>query len=57
MRVALGLGETDVVLGQHKVFLSQAAFHAMEDYLCATDVEEQKRNQMREAEVEAGLDV
>ncbi|KAI6017630.1 P-loop containing nucleoside triphosphate hydrolase protein [Pisolithus microcarpus] len=43
MRVALGLGETDVVLGQHKVFLSQAAFHAMEDYLHAADVEEQKR--------------
>ncbi|KAI6018651.1 P-loop containing nucleoside triphosphate hydrolase protein [Pisolithus microcarpus] len=42
MRVALGLGETDVVLGQHKVFLSQAAFHAMEDYLHAADVEEQK---------------
>ncbi|KIK28141.1 hypothetical protein PISMIDRAFT_7668, partial [Pisolithus microcarpus 441] len=57
MRVALGLGETDVVLGQHKVFLSQAAFHAMEDYLRATDVEEQKRNRMCEAEVEAGLDV
>ncbi|KAI6036953.1 P-loop containing nucleoside triphosphate hydrolase protein [Pisolithus microcarpus] len=53
MRVALGLGETDVVLGQHKVFLSQAAFHAMEDYLCAADVEEQKCNQMHEAEVEA----
>ncbi|KIK19167.1 hypothetical protein PISMIDRAFT_13857 [Pisolithus microcarpus 441] len=57
MRVALGLGETDVVLGQHEVFLSQAAFHAMEDYLCATDVEEQKCNQMHKAEVEAGLDV
>ncbi|KIK18730.1 hypothetical protein PISMIDRAFT_14116 [Pisolithus microcarpus 441] len=57
MRVALGLGETDVVLGQHKVFLSQAAFHAMEDYLCAADVEEQKCNQMHEAEVEASLDV
>lgn len=56
MRVALGLGETDVVLGQHKVFLSQAAFHALEDYLRAADVEEQKRNRMREAEVEAGLD-
>ncbi|KAI6017741.1 P-loop containing nucleoside triphosphate hydrolase protein [Pisolithus microcarpus] len=42
MKVALGLGETDVVLGQHKVFLSQAAFHAMEDYLRAADVEEQK---------------
>ncbi|KAI6130624.1 glycosyltransferase family 2 protein [Pisolithus croceorrhizus] len=57
MRAALGLGDTDVVLGQHKVFLSQAAFHAMEDYLRAADVEEQKRNRMREAEVEAGLDV
>ncbi|KAI6009074.1 hypothetical protein BKA83DRAFT_4505305 [Pisolithus microcarpus] len=57
MRVALGLGETDVVLGQHKVFLSQAAFHAIEDYLHATDVEEQKHNQMCEAEVEAGLDL
>ncbi|KIK12037.1 hypothetical protein PISMIDRAFT_19040 [Pisolithus microcarpus 441] len=57
MRVALGLGETDVVLGQHKVFLSQAAFHAMEDYLCAADVEEQKCNRMCEAEVEASLDV
>ncbi|KAI6019144.1 glycosyltransferase family 2 protein [Pisolithus marmoratus] len=56
MRVALGLGETDMVLGQHKVFLSQTAFHAMEDYLRAADVEEQKRNRMREAEVEAGLD-
>ncbi|KAI6023520.1 P-loop containing nucleoside triphosphate hydrolase protein [Pisolithus microcarpus] len=54
MRVALGLGETDVVLGQHKVFLSQATFHAMEDYLRAADVEEQKHNRMREAEVEAG---
>ncbi|KIK20642.1 hypothetical protein PISMIDRAFT_12843 [Pisolithus microcarpus 441] len=57
MRVALGLGETDVVLGQHKVFLSQAAFHAMEDYLHAADVEEQECNQMHEAEVKAGLDV
>ncbi|KAI6013105.1 P-loop containing nucleoside triphosphate hydrolase protein [Pisolithus microcarpus] len=57
MRVALGLGETDVVLGQHKVFLSQATFHAMEDYLCAADVEEQKHNRMCEAEVEAvGVD-
>ncbi|KIK12469.1 hypothetical protein PISMIDRAFT_18730 [Pisolithus microcarpus 441] len=57
MRVALGLGETDVVLGQHKVFLSQATFHAMEDYLRAADVEEQKHNWMCEAEVEASLDV
>ncbi|KIK18436.1 hypothetical protein PISMIDRAFT_14352 [Pisolithus microcarpus 441] len=57
MRVALGLGETDVVLGQHKVFLSQATFHAMEDYLHAADVEEQKHNRMRKAEVKAvGVD-
>ncbi|KAG6333627.1 hypothetical protein ID866_5463 [Astraeus odoratus] len=56
-RAALGLGESDVVVGQFKVFLSQAAFHALEDSLRASDVEEQKRNRMREAEVEAGLDV
>ncbi|KIO08105.1 hypothetical protein M404DRAFT_23381 [Pisolithus tinctorius Marx 270] len=38
-----------------QVFLSQPAFHALEDYLHAADVEEQKCNQMHEAEVEAGL--
>ncbi|KAI6139949.1 P-loop containing nucleoside triphosphate hydrolase protein, partial [Pisolithus tinctorius] len=38
-----------------QIFLSQPAFHALEDYLRAADVEEQKRNWMREAEVEAGL--
>ncbi|KAI5983209.1 P-loop containing nucleoside triphosphate hydrolase protein [Pisolithus albus] len=40
-----------------QVFLLRAAFRAMEDYLRAADVEERKRNRMREAEVEAGLDV
>ncbi|KAI5997553.1 P-loop containing nucleoside triphosphate hydrolase protein [Pisolithus albus] len=44
-----------IVLAQ--VFLLRAAFRAMEDYLRAADVEERKRNRMREAEVEAGLDV
>ncbi|KAF8121277.1 P-loop containing nucleoside triphosphate hydrolase protein [Boletus edulis] len=29
----LGLQETDIVLGQYKVFLSQAAFHSLEDRL------------------------
>ncbi|KAI6154711.1 hypothetical protein BKA82DRAFT_23385 [Pisolithus tinctorius] len=38
-----------------QVFLSQPAFHALEDYLRAADIEEQKCNWMHEAEVEAGL--
>ncbi|KAF8433780.1 P-loop containing nucleoside triphosphate hydrolase protein [Boletus edulis BED1] len=56
-RNALGLQETDIVLGQFKVFLSQAAFHSLEDRLRSLDVEEQKRNRLRDAEAEAGLDV
>ena len=40
-----------------QVFMSQAAFHALEDRLRAADVDEQKRNRLRDAEVEAGLDV
>ncbi|KDQ13770.1 glycosyltransferase family 2 protein [Botryobasidium botryosum FD-172 SS1] len=55
-RTALGLGEEEVVQGQFKVFLSQLAFHKLEDHLRASDVEEQKRNRMREAEAEAGLE-
>ncbi|KAF9001145.1 glycosyltransferase family 2 protein [Cyathus striatus] len=55
-RTAFGLEDRDVVLGQHKVFLSQLAFHRFEDQLRSRDVEEQKRNRMREAEAEAGLD-
>ncbi|KJA23760.1 glycosyltransferase family 2 protein [Hypholoma sublateritium FD-334 SS-4] len=54
-RTAFGLGEKDLVLGLHKVFLSQAAFHKFEDQLRARDTEEQKRNRMRDAEAEAGL--
>ncbi|KAF8416231.1 P-loop containing nucleoside triphosphate hydrolase protein [Boletus edulis BED1] len=56
-RNTLGLQETDIVLGQFKVFLSQAAFHSLEDRLRSLDVEEQKRNRLRDAEAEAGLDV
>ncbi|KIJ64935.1 glycosyltransferase family 2 protein [Hydnomerulius pinastri MD-312] len=56
-RSLLNLKEFDMVLGQYKVFLSQAAFHALEDRIRALDVEEQKRNRLRDAEAEAGLDV
>jgi chitin synthase len=35
------------------VFLSQAAFHGLEDRLRASDVEEQKRNRTRDAETAA----
>ncbi|KAI0049900.1 glycosyltransferase family 2 protein [Auriscalpium vulgare] len=55
-RTALNLGPSDLVLGQYKVFLSQTAFHALEDYLRSKDTEETKRNRIREAEAEAGLD-
>ncbi|PFH46960.1 glycosyltransferase family 2 protein [Amanita thiersii Skay4041] len=55
-RTAFGLEERDVVLGQQKVFLSQFAFHKFEDHIRSKDVEEQKRNRIRAAEAEAGLD-
>ncbi|KAG8881835.1 hypothetical protein FRB98_004105 [Tulasnella sp. 332] len=55
-RTALGLEEKDVVLGSFKVFLSQLAFHKFEDHLRANDVEEQKRNRFRDAEIEAGME-
>jgi chitin synthase len=38
------------------VFLSHVAFHKLEDYLRGSDVEEQKRNRLRDAEASAGLD-
>lgn len=38
------------------MFLSQKAFHLFEDQLRSRDVEEQKRNRIRDAEAEAGLD-
>ncbi|KAF9232203.1 P-loop containing nucleoside triphosphate hydrolase protein [Melanogaster broomeanus] len=56
-REMLGLKEFELVLGQYKVFLSQAAFHSLEDHIRSLDVEEQKRNRLRDAEAEAGVDV
>ncbi|THU93370.1 glycosyltransferase family 2 protein [Dendrothele bispora CBS 962.96] len=53
---AFGLGDGDIVLGTHKVFLSHSAFHVFEDHIRSQDVEEQKRNRLRDAEAEAGLD-
>lgn len=38
------------------MFLTHTAFHKLEDHLRANDVEEMKRNRMRDAEAEAGLD-
>ncbi|PPQ71372.1 hypothetical protein CVT26_006274 [Gymnopilus dilepis] len=55
-RTAFGLADRDLVLGTHRVFLSQVAFHKFEDQLRSRDVEEQKRNRLRDAEAEAGLD-
>ena len=40
-----------------QVFLSHEAFHHLEDSLRSQDTEELKRNRMREAEIEGGLDV
>ncbi|KAL5497865.1 hypothetical protein ACEPAH_2796 [Sanghuangporus vaninii] len=56
-RRALDLEERDIVVGSYKVFLSHRAFHKLEDRLRAEDVEEQKRNRLRDAEAEAGLDM
>ncbi|KAF8625844.1 hypothetical protein AX17_006740 [Amanita inopinata Kibby_2008] len=55
-RTAFGLEERDLLIGQQKVFLSQLAFHRFEDQIRSRDVEEQKRNRLRAAEAEAGLD-
>ncbi|KAG9027121.1 hypothetical protein FRB95_008118 [Tulasnella sp. JGI-2019a] len=55
-KTALGLEEKDIVIGAFKVFLSQLAFHKFEDHLRANDVEEQKRNRFRDAEIEAGME-
>ncbi|KAF7324023.1 Glycosyltransferase family 2 protein [Mycena kentingensis (nom. inval.)] len=54
-RTAFGLGNKDVVLGMHKISLTHVAFHKFEDFHRSRDVEEQKRNRVREAEVEGGL--
>ncbi|KAJ7431135.1 hypothetical protein B0H11DRAFT_2262292 [Mycena galericulata] len=42
-RTAYGMGERDILLGVHKVYLSQKAFHRIEDKLWAAETEEQKR--------------
>ncbi|KAF8643335.1 hypothetical protein AX16_009064 [Volvariella volvacea WC 439] len=55
-RTAYNLSDRDLVVGQQKVFLSQVAFHKFEDQLRSKDLEEQKRNRIRDAEAEAGLD-
>ncbi|KAG8811420.1 hypothetical protein FRC17_002459 [Serendipita sp. 399] len=52
---AMGLGGNDIVIGRTKVFLSQKGFHRFEDPLRADDVEEQKRNRMKDAEADAGI--
>lgn len=38
------------------MFLSQAAFHGLEDHLRSSDTEEQKRSRIRDAEAAAGAD-
>ncbi|KAH0835778.1 hypothetical protein J3R83DRAFT_9621 [Lanmaoa asiatica] len=56
-RNILGLQEIEIVLRQYKVFLSQSAFLSLEDRIRALDVEEQKRNRLRDAEAEAGINL
>ncbi|KAJ7443234.1 hypothetical protein B0H11DRAFT_2345473 [Mycena galericulata] len=51
----MAYGVRAIVLGVHKVYLLQKAFHRLEDELWAANTEEQKRNRMRDAEVEGGL--
>ncbi|KAL0064519.1 hypothetical protein AAF712_008577 [Marasmius tenuissimus] len=54
-RTAFGLESVDIVLGNQQVYLLQAPFHLLEDQLRSRDVEEQKRNRLRDAEAEVGL--
>ncbi|KAG9095195.1 hypothetical protein FS749_010895 [Ceratobasidium sp. UAMH 11750] len=56
VRLLLGVGEGELVVGKEKVFLSHAAFHKLENPLRAGDIEEQKRNRLREMEAEAGFE-
>ncbi|KAJ7431228.1 hypothetical protein B0H11DRAFT_1941994 [Mycena galericulata] len=49
--------EADTNTGVHKVYLSQNAFHRLEDELRATDTEKQKRNWTRNAEVEGWIGI
>ncbi|KIY53918.1 glycosyltransferase family 2 protein [Fistulina hepatica ATCC 64428] len=50
------LGDIDMFLGKHKVFLSQYAFHKFENNLRIRDGDEQKRS-LREMEAAGGLDI
>ncbi|KAG6837153.1 hypothetical protein H0H93_013743 [Arthromyces matolae] len=54
-RTVFGLADNDIVIGQHKVFLSHHAFHTFEDQIRSRDVEEQKRNRLKETETDGGL--
>ncbi|KAJ7036193.1 glycosyltransferase family 2 protein [Mycena alexandri] len=53
-RMEAGLGETDVVVGVHKVYLTQPAFHYFEDQLRSRDVEETKRARALDADLADG---
>ncbi|KAH9045953.1 glycosyltransferase family 2 protein [Lactarius hengduanensis] len=56
-KAALGFENNDLVVGQYKVCLPvSCGFPHLEDHLRSKDTEEIKRNRIREAEVEAGLD-
>ncbi|GAA5976632.1 hypothetical protein JCM11641_005646 [Rhodosporidiobolus odoratus] len=45
VREMLGFGEREMGIGKNKVFLSEAAFRYLEDFLRAADPEERARNQ------------
>ncbi|KAJ7722410.1 glycosyltransferase family 2 protein [Mycena metata] len=53
-RKEAGLGEADVVIGVHKVYLTQPAFHYFEDQLRSRDVEETKRARALDADLADG---
>ncbi|KAL0058434.1 hypothetical protein AAF712_014895 [Marasmius tenuissimus] len=47
------MAEGDIALGNKQVYLSQAAFHLLEDQLRSWNDEERKRYRLRDAEAEA----
>ncbi|KAK1234699.1 hypothetical protein PQX77_002096 [Marasmius sp. AFHP31] len=52
-RTAFGLESMDIVPGKQQVYLSQVAFHLLEDQLRSHDIEEQQCNRMQDAEAKA----
>ncbi|KAJ7017567.1 hypothetical protein C8F04DRAFT_1405783 [Mycena alexandri] len=54
VRMEAGLGEADVVVGVHKVYLTQPAFHYFEDQLRSCDVEETKCARALDADLADG---